>query len=157
MKVVYKEHKLDSYIFSRYMIVDVYAKKKLGEVHFLKFLNNEDKKRENLQKTLDLVNSSEDSEVAQNVVDLYIRYNDDLNKYEKCVGCGYCCIKRTCVMGIRYNPKNAQRRCSFLKWDGDKYRCRLVKTMSHLKKEIYIGEGCPSTLFNEWRHNVQER
>lgn len=71
-----------------------------------------------------------------------------------CVGCGYCCLKGQCIYSIRkYGNK---KRCPALLWNAKKkrYFCLLVIDNDSLRVGLAIGEGCSSSLFNEWRSNV---
>lgn len=68
-----------------------------------------------------------------------------------CVGCGYCCLQATCLLGVYFFGK--QYPCPALHWDGKRYRCQLAE---EYKDDLYIGSGCSSPL-NEWRKDVRQR
>lgn len=78
-----------------------------------------------------------------------------------CVGCGYCCMKTICAAGERiYGPV---KQCPSLIWDENAKRhyCELVMKPGEIgeryRKELFIGAGCSSSLFNDWRENIQDR
>jgi hypothetical protein len=73
-----------------------------------------------------------------------------------CVGCGYCCVQAMCVAGSKYLGTTIER-CPYLIWIEDKYRCRLVVDRIVNPKELYIGDGCSSALFNDWRTEIKQR
>lgn len=66
-------------------------------------------------------------------------------EYPSCIGCGYCCIKSTCQIGLDYF--NNIKPCPGLKWNGERHICLLA---SQFKNTLSIGEGCCSNL-NSWR------
>ena len=70
----------------------------------------------------------------------------------QCVGCGYCCLSRMCHTGIDHHGKR-EKRCPFLIWVEDKYRCQLVIDG---KAHVWSGHGCTSSL-NSWRRNIKNR
>ena len=82
-------------------------------------------------------------------------------KFEKCVGCGYCCIKAKCVAGNRLYPGN--KICLQLSWSSEDNRhyCGLMLIGGLVgdayRKELYAGTGCSSTLFNSWREDIKNR
>ena len=63
----------------------------------------------------------------------------------KCVGCGHCCKTAPCVVSVAIYGPNTE--CPALKHDGKRYWCGVVKDMA-------IGEGCSSTLYNKDRELV---
>ncbi len=78
-----------------------------------------------------------------------------------CVGCGYCCSKVTCEAGRRiYGPVKL---CPALIWSEDDKRhyCSLAMKPGEIgeryRKELSIGAGCSSAMFNDWRENIQDR
>jgi len=73
----------------------------------------------------------------------------------RCVGCGYCCLKTMCTVGMDRHGK-WKKRCPYLIWEGDKYRCQLVQDEVVGWREITVGMGCPSGL-NSWRQDVKFR
>jgi hypothetical protein len=77
-------------------------------------------------------------------------------KVKSCVGCGFCCTKAMCVAGISYFGTVIER-CPYLIWIENKYRCKLVVDKIINPEELYIGDGCSSTLFNDWRTNIKQR
>ena len=80
------------------------------------------------------------------------------NTYPKCVGCGYCCLKIMCIVGVLIHGR-LEERCPFLKWSKKRVRyiCKLVPTMSKEGLEsLNIGAGCTSNL-NSWRKEVKFR
>lgn len=72
-----------------------------------------------------------------------------------CKGCGYCCLKGQCIYSVR--KYGNQKRCPALIWNKKRYMCGLVMDDPSLRIGLAIGEGCSSTLFNEWRDNIQYR
>ena len=76
-----------------------------------------------------------------------------------CVGCGFCCIKSTCVLGQMWYGVEPTTRCPGLVWNGERYICKMVEERpddESLKIELAIGAGCCSGL-NTWRRKVKER
>jgi len=77
-----------------------------------------------------------------------------------CVGCGYCCIKSKCMVGIRLYPN--LNPCLSLVWSESKnrYMCDLMSIPGIIgnkyREELYEGAGCFSGL-NTWRLNVIKR
>ena len=82
----------------------------------------------------------------------------EIDKFKKCVGCGYCCIKAKCVASERLYP-NAKI-CPQLKWLGDRYICGLMtlpgSTGEFYRRELAANEGCSSGL-NSWRQDIRRR
>ena len=77
-----------------------------------------------------------------------------------CVGCGYCCMKATCVVGfLRYIDEPGI--CPALIWseESNRYFCQLALDEPERigEKELYIGEGCSSSFLNSWRVDVRKR
>ena len=79
-----------------------------------------------------------------------------------CIGCGYCCSVAICVPGQRaYNILKGT--CPGLVWDEDANRhwCKLAKMQGQrgidYREELAIGTACSSTMFNDWRENIQDR
>jgi len=74
-----------------------------------------------------------------------------------CIGCGYCCKKAMCFIGIVIygRPKD---NCPYLIWSNtrNRYLCQLVISNESFINKISIGEGCGSPL-NTWRNQVKER
>ena len=71
----------------------------------------------------------------------------------KCVGCGYCCMKAPCIMGVTKYKLTPGDRCPALCFVDGKYRC---KDYDFKKWESVFGIGCTSSL-NTWRRDVKER
>jgi len=72
-----------------------------------------------------------------------------------CVGCGYCCSKAACTMGVdRFNLTNGER-CPGLYFDTEnkRYKCSIYD-FTTWKREF--GLGCSSSL-NTWRSEVKLR
>ena len=73
-------------------------------------------------------------------------------KYDPCIGCGFCCTKTMCGAGLRVHGINIVP-CPSLEWNGDRHVCKLMTTPGDLgdryKKELYAGEGCCANL-NSW-------
>jgi len=74
-----------------------------------------------------------------------------------CIGCGYCCIKTTCLLGKNfYGVNDNVTICPGLKWDATQIRhiCELALIKDPLgaryRSELHIGAGCCSGL-NSWR------
>lgn len=79
-------------------------------------------------------------------------------EYPKCVGCGYCCLKTMCLIGLLAHG-TFEKRCPYLFWQEKqkRYRCSLVPDMTtHGKESLGIGAGCPSSL-NDWRKDIKFR
>jgi len=72
-----------------------------------------------------------------------------------CIGCGYCCKRAMCLMGID-TLGQVEKECPFLQWSTTKnrYLCLLYDTF---KSNPMFGGGCSSSLFNTWREDVKER
>jgi hypothetical protein len=64
---------------------------------------------------------------------------DPEDYFPECVGCGYCCMQSTCLLGVEL-------------FSG-KYPCKLADGCEDV---LYIGSGCCSPL-NSWRKDVKER
>ncbi|MCX5834460.1 MAG: hypothetical protein NTV99_08120 [Deltaproteobacteria bacterium] len=77
-----------------------------------------------------------------------------------CVGCGYCCITRTCTFGVSRHPRSRHQVCPELSWNGHCYICNLVQVQGRMRdfyrEELRCGNGCASYL-NPWRRDVRER
>ena len=80
--------------------------------------------------------------------------NDKKLKFDPCVGCGHCCLTAQCAVSLRVHGQ--QDICPSLSWNEKEKRheCELVFLPGILgeefKKELYIGQGCCSSL-NSWR------
>lgn len=82
-------------------------------------------------------------------MDLYI---------DLCVGCGYCCKKAACVLGT-FHHGAPHAPCRSLVFRDGRYWCGLVLEADEvraefIKKEMYMGAGCSSTLFNTDREEM---
>jgi hypothetical protein len=81
-------------------------------------------------------------------------------KDAECVGCGYCCRKAPCAVANRVYG-NGLTECPALSWDEDqkRYFCELCLIPTQMgvdfKKELSVGEGCCSPLFNTERENIR--
>jgi hypothetical protein len=79
----------------------------------------------------------------------------------KCIGSGYCCWKAPCAEGQRVHNISSGK-CPSLVWEKGRHWCGLVLNAEpaeaeRLKKSLYIGEGCCSSL-NSWRREeLQDR
>ncbi len=76
-----------------------------------------------------------------------------------CVGCGYCCLKKTCTFGAARHPGSEEGRCPELYWNGSRYLCRVMdlpRTGDYYRMELRAGAGCVTSL-NPWRVEVRER
>ena len=67
----------------------------------------------------------------------------------KCIGCGYCCSKAPCALGVR--RYGAQAPCGALVKRNGRHWCRAVlestgKERQWLIENLYIGAGCCSPL-----------
>jgi hypothetical protein len=75
-----------------------------------------------------------------------------------CVGSGLCCWKGPCgVAAEKYNDLGPWLRgegCPSLRWDGKRYWCKEVEARPELKEELYIGDGCCMSLFNDNRERI---
>ena len=81
-----------------------------------------------------------------------------------CIGSGYCCWKAPCWLGLRVHGQISGP-CPSLTWspeDGRHYCGEVLKATEpadreRLKAELYVGEGCCSSL-NSWRREpLQDR
>lgn len=79
-----------------------------------------------------------------------------------CVGCGYCCSKVICSVGVRaYNALKSP--CPGLIWDQEANRhwCKLARMSGQqgidYRAELFINTGCSSSLFNDWREDIHDR
>lgn len=72
-----------------------------------------------------------------------------------CVGCGYCCLRAMCSVGIREYGED-EGRCPYLVWLNDRYWCDLVLSKRINWRELATGFGCSSSL-NDWRRDVKFR
>ena len=75
-----------------------------------------------------------------------------------CVGCGYCCLLKTCTFGKQMHP-GIEGRCPELDWNGGRYVCRIMdlpRTGDYYRMELRAGAGCV-TAWNPWRDDVRER
>ena len=77
-----------------------------------------------------------------------------------CVGCGFCCVTRTCTFGVSRHPEARDRVCPELHWNGHRYICRLMQIEGRMgqfyRMELRCGNGCVSSQ-NPWRADVRER
>lgn len=74
------------------------------------------------------------------------------NGFPDCVGCGHCCIKRTCPVGIHHYKLESPQLCPALyRTSEGQFRCKLASVHPDL---LYIGAGCPATLLNTRRENM---
>ena len=73
-----------------------------------------------------------------------------------CVGCGYCCLKAMCWIGLSKYGFN--KRCPALTWSNtsNRYFCKLAQEDAATANKLCVGAGCSSDL-NTWRKNVRER
>lgn len=73
-----------------------------------------------------------------------------------CVGCGYCCLKVMCWIGLR--KYGFEKRCPALTWSdtSNRYYCKLAKEDATIADDLSVGDGCSSNL-NTWRTDVKER
>ena len=64
-----------------------------------------------------------------------------------CIGCGYCCLKAMCAVGVAYLGRREDR-CPFLHQDGrGVYLCALAVNGGDLAHAaLGIGTGCCSPL-----------
>lgn len=79
------------------------------------------------------------------------------NDFQECSGCGYCCLKAMCNVGIRMLGRSVDR-CPYLFWsdrDG-RYWCELVLTKKISLEVLTTGFGCTSNM-NSWRKDVKNR
>jgi len=86
-----------------------------------------------------------------------------------CVGCGYCCRKVPCPIGVQvYGYKVIKQEfghsfspCSGLKFDNGRYWCKLVvdspteKDRLWIKDQLCIGSGCCSSLNSDRRKQIE--
>ena len=67
-----------------------------------------------------------------------------------CVGCGFCCCKAVCVVGIAHGA-SVGTLCTFLSYDDGRHWCSLVTDHTVPGNAIHTNTGCSSALFNDWR------
>ena len=68
---------------------------------------------------------------------------------KNCCGCGYCCMKARCAISMLVFDINSKD-CPALFFEDGRFWCRLAEQKT-LKKALYIGDGCSSTMFNTQR------
>lgn len=79
---------------------------------------------------------------------------------KSCVGCGYCCFSARCAVSMRVYGGDPKIQCPALRYDQEQknWRCTLAEFDSTLgtlfRRELHIGEGCCSALFNTWRDEI---
>jgi hypothetical protein len=71
-----------------------------------------------------------------------------------CIGCGYCCTKATCAIGVAYYDLEATDRCPGLRVVDGTYRCALADQYGD---ELAIGAGCCSPLNSERQARLQSK
>jgi len=74
-------------------------------------------------------------------------------RMKKCVGCGYCCKKALCALAVYVLPASDDREegdCPFLYFEEGRHWCALA-LYEAWAEELYIGEGCTSSLNTERR------
>jgi hypothetical protein len=75
-----------------------------------------------------------------------------MTDFSPCVGSGHCCLTAQCALGaIRYGRHPV---CPGLFEEGDRYRCRLVIEDAAVARDLAVGAGCSSTLFNVRREKI---
>ena len=77
-----------------------------------------------------------------------------------CLGCGFCC-RIPCTLSLA-NGHTGPGPCRFLARVGEQMRCGLYLRADDATKilislELYFGEGCCSSLFNEARDKLRRR
>ena len=70
--------------------------------------------------------------------------------YRPCVGCGYCCKKATCVLGLG-SP------CAYLAQHDGRYWCSLILIGAVTDEELAIGAGCCSSLNSDRQRMLREQ
>ena len=75
---------------------------------------------------------------------------------EPCTGCGHCCCQAVCFLGQRRDIKVDNTPCPMLIWDGQRHWCKIILQEPRLHKVI-SDSGCPSTAFNDFRADIQNR
>jgi len=80
-----------------------------------------------------------------------------MSEFEPCIGCGYCCQKTVCFLGQQRDVKANDVPCPMLIWDGQRHWCKIILQEPRLHEEVAIGKGCPSTLYNNFRVDIQNR
>lgn len=76
-----------------------------------------------------------------------------------CLGCGYCCLKKTCTFGRLNHPEAESGRCPELQWNGKRYVCGIMsdpRSGDYFRMELRAGQGCV-TASNPWRQEIRER
>lgn len=69
-----------------------------------------------------------------------------------CVGCGFCCCKAVCVVGIAHGAgARVDTPCTFLSYGDGRHWCSLVTDHTVPGNAIHADTGCSSALFNDWR------
>lgn len=73
-----------------------------------------------------------------------------------CLGCGFCCRQGPCGIAARTGTwrKPEKGGCRSLKWDGEKWRCVALKVNPQYYRELAVGAGCSSSLFNTDREKI---
>ncbi len=71
-----------------------------------------------------------------------------------CVGSGLCCLKARCWVGAQIHGLGDK--CPSLVWKDERYWCGEIlrakeQEAEQLKKQLYVGDGCCMSLFNEMR------
>lgn len=69
----------------------------------------------------------------------------------QCIGCGYCCMKARCSVSYYFLASDSKR-CPALVFSMGRFWCSLASDPD-VKKALYIGEGCSSTMFNTQRED----
>ncbi len=75
------------------------------------------------------------------------------------MGCGYCCLKKTCTFGAIRHPDSVDGRCPDLHWNGSRYLCGIMdlpRSGDYYRMELRAGAGCVTSL-NPWREDVRQR
>ena len=78
----------------------------------------------------------------------------EIGPIKDCVGCGFCCSKAVCSVGLRVYSNREY--CPGLTWNPSTQRhfCTLAKLPGEIgrryREELHIGQGCCANL-NSWR------
>ena len=73
---------------------------------------------------------------------------------DACVGCGYCCLKASCMLGQVLFGSDAPCSGLLLSVKENRFYCRAVLEASErdlVKEALAIGAGCCGSLFNTQR------
>lgn len=76
--------------------------------------------------------------------------NYKMDKFSKCIGCGYCCLQSPCAVSV--SVYGITSLCPALHWN--EYRKRYLCSIFKIAVNQFSDEGCSSSL-NSWRKGVR--